>query len=416
MEKQKPNGLQKLHTIILYAFVYVMPLYQKLATLLLVLLVLLSLFKLSKRIDYGDQPYLAPVLLYILVGVSLSYSDVLQFKYLENRASLIAFPLIFLALKINGPIFQRTLKYFVLGCFTAVIVCYLNAFYNSFSWVDQKLVFHPVVNGDFNFFYAVVRDGNYFFSSFFSIFHDTIYFSIFVNTSIAIILSFSLWKKNKGYIFLLFVFTLVIFQLSSKIGIITCFLLFTTYFFEKAKTWRKKIIIPTLIVIIGGVFFLQNPRGKVMIDKFMTNGLFIDTNERFGYTLRLMSWDTAFEVIKENSLLGVGVADAQAVLNQKYAEKGYFKPFEQKLNAHNTFMQIWLECGILGFASVLAMLYYIYSVRPIERNHTLFKTLFLLIIVVSFLFESVLNRFSGIAFFLFFYGLLINRSNYVEKD
>ena len=417
MIKLYSNGLQKLNTIILYAFVFCMPLYQKLSTILLVLWVAISLFKLTKKNKIDFRPYLIPVILYVLMGVTLFYSETVELKYLENRASFIAFPLIFTSLSLNEVIFKTIIRYFVLGCLIALATCYSNAIYNSFNWVDGAFVFKPVVSGDFSFFDAVVRDGNYFFSGFFSIFHDTIYFSMYLNMAIAGILSFQLWKRNTWYIFAILFCAMAVFQLSSKIGIITCFLIFTIYIVIKAKNRAHRILIPLAIVVVGALFFLQNPRGKTMIDKFTTEGLTIDPNERFGYTLRLMSWDTALDLIKENPILGVGVGDAQEELNKKYDEKGYNTPGNQHHNTHNTFIQIMLECGIIGLTLILAMIYYLFiTLKKGDEKQIFFNGFFLLILLLAFLFESVLNRFSGIVFFMFFYCLFTKRNEHVGKD
>ena len=114
MIKLYSNGLQKLNTIILYAFVFCMPLYQKLSTILLVLWVAISLFKLTKKNKIDFRPYLIPVILYVLMGVTLFYSETVELKYLENRASFIAFPLIFTSLSLNEVIFKTIIRYFVL--------------------------------------------------------------------------------------------------------------------------------------------------------------------------------------------------------------------------------------------------------------------------------------------------------------
>lgn len=417
MEKIGSNGLQRFQKVILYAFIFSLPLFQKLATILLVLLAVISLFNLTKKIQIDYRPYLIPAVLYVLISVSLFYSENFELKHLENRASFLALPLVFLSMKIDAQMFEKIIKYFVFGCLAAVISCYANALCNAISWIDEALVFRPVVSGDFSFFEAVVRDGNYFFSGFFSMFHDTIYFALFLNTAIVGILTFQLCKKNNWYILILLLFILTIFQLSSKIGIITCFLIFAIYLIFRTKTIIQRVLIPFTILLIGVLFFQLNPRGKSMINKFKTEGLTIEAEQRFGYTLRLMSWNASKEIIKKNPIVGVGVGDAQKVLNETYAEKGYTTPLRQNLNAHNAFIQIFLECGVFGFLLVTGMLFYLFSIRvKEERQLSEFKILFVLIVLLAFLFESVLNRFSGIVFFMFFYGLLINRYQYVGKN
>ncbi|USD26665.1 O-antigen ligase family protein [Flagellimonas marinaquae] len=417
MKRINPNSVLKAQYFTLYAFAFTLPLHQKISTLILVLLSVLSLLRLNRKIDFGIPSYIFPVALYILVGLSLLYSESFEFKYLENRASLITFPLIFLTLKLDNVIVVRILKYFVLGCLTAIVCCYLNAFNNSLEWSGGRLVFRPLVNEDFSFFYAVVRDGNYFFAKHFSIFHDTIYFSLYLNTAIAIILSHSVKKSgfNKWNILALFLLTLVVFQLSSKMGIIICFILFTLFLFIKLKDLKLKILIPLLIIILGSVFLVKNPRGKVMVETFIEKGLTIDPENRFGYGLRLMSWDAAISIIEGNLLFGVGVADAQKELNKTYKVKGYTTPLKQNLNVHNGFLQILLECGLLGLFALLAIFIgFLHALFSIPSKQ-LFNLFLLIILGLGFLFESMLNRFSGISFVMLFYCLLVNYSQNVRK-
>ncbi len=398
---------------LLYAFAFSLSLYSNISTLILVALVILSFFlliKTNKKTRLNYIIYIMPILLYFITAISIFYSDNTETKYLEQRASLIGFPLIFLTTTLDNISYKKIGLFFVKGCLVAAILCYLNAFYNSFSIIEGKLLFQPVVNEEFSFFYSVVRDGNYFFSSFFSIFHDTIYFAIYLNMAISIILSFSLWRDNKLYFLLLLIFSLTIFQLSSKIGIITCFAIFSIYLLTKITNFYTKIGFLVLILFVGFSFFQFNPRGKSMIKKFEKEGFHINPKERFGYTLRLMSWDAAMELIKENTVFGVGIGDVQPELNTRYRTKGYMTPLGNNFNAHNQFFQTFLESGIIGFILLLLMLNNLYKKELFFNQEAFFNLSFLIIIILSFLFESVLNRYSGISFFMFFYSLFLNKN------
>lgn len=403
--------LEKTRISLLVLLVFCMPLHQKLTTLVILVLVAVSLFSKKHKTIYWNLSFLLPSLLYIMIALSLLYSEQMEFRYLEQRASLLAFPIIISASRLTSKDRDKLFEYFVWGCTLAVLICYGNAFYNSFSIIDGELIFKPVVNDAFSFMYSVVRDGNYFFSSHFSVFHQTTYFAIYLNTAIAIILAFSLWKKSKIHFFLLLLFTLVIFQLSSKISLLICGLIFITYGLSRIRNALYKGLFVAVVFSIGTVFILKNPRSKIMIETLLEKGFTIDPNERYGYSLRLMSWDAALKVASKNPFLGVGVGDTQKELNAVYATKGYNQPLKEELNAHNQFLQIALVCGIVGVLIFIGLLWNLVRKTRLSNasNNRLFNLLFLIMITLSFLFESVLNRFSGISFFFFFYYLIITQ-------
>jgi len=396
---------------LLSLFAFCLPLHQKWSTLVLLALVAISLVMRKEKKTFWNLPFFLPPLLYLIIALSLLYSEQWEFRYLEQRASLVAFPVVFSAVGLIPKDRKRVFEYFIWGCAAAVMICYGVAFYNSLSFLAGELIFKPVVNDEFSFMYAVVRDGNYFFSTHFSIFHQTTYFAIYLNVAIALILAFSFWKKSKIHLFLLLLFSLSIFQLSSKISILICILIFLIYGLYRVKGTINRGLFVAIIFSIGTVFILNNPRGKIMIEALVEKGFKIEPGERYGYGLRLMSWDAAMTVIFNNPILGVGIGDTQNELNAVYLKKEYTHPLKESLNAHNQFLQILLVSGLLGFLTFLAILYSLVqkSRFSIFMDFRFFNTLFLIMITLSFLFESVLNRYSGISFFFFFYYLMITQ-------
>lgn len=401
----------KVFLIMLYAFC--IPLHQKWSTLILVFLVAVSLPFIKKEKLFYRKFIVLPVLLYLLISISLLYSEQIELRYLLQRASLIAFPIVFSSIEQEQGFQQKIAEYFVLGCVAAILICFGMAFYNSFSVVNGEILFKPIVNDEFSFLYSVVRDGNYFFSSHFSIFHQTTYFAIYLNCGIAAILAFSLWKKRKVYLFLLILFLVVIFQLSAKVGMLTTGVIFLIYGLQKTdKIWAKAFLFLTVTVL--AVFFIsKNPRGRAMVNEFKQNGFSVAPDERYGYGLRLLSWDAALEVILKSQPFGVGIGDTQLELDKIYLKKGYTKPLKEHFNAHNQFLQILLATGICGLIVLMLMLWELYKKAngSNKQDVRLFSILFLTLITLAFSFESVLNRYSGISFFVFFYLLISQRVN-----
>ncbi len=401
---------QKAQVILLSLFAFSIPLLPKISTIILIVLVVCSIIH-KGRNNVKNFAFLIFPILYLITIISVFYSKNYNLSYLEQRASFIAFPLIFLTLKMNNNDYVRVLKSFVFGCVIALVICFLNAFYNSFSIVNDSIVFQPVVNSEFSFFYAVVRDGNYFFSKFFSIFHQTTYFSIYLNTAIAIILSLSLWREHKSYILFLFLFLTGIFQISSKAGIFTAIIIFLFFTFIKIRNVGLRFLSYGFIISIGLLIATQNPRGKVMIDNILNSGLSFNKNDRDGFALRLMSWDAAVDVLKEHFLIGMGISDVQDELDKKYVDKKYKTPHKEHFNAHNQYLQFYLEYGLIGLIAILLILYFVVNKSKDEKlNLSIF-----LILVFNFLFESFMNRYSGISFVLLFYYLINYKKHYLKE-
>jgi len=118
---------------------------------------------------------------------------------------------------------------------------------------------------------------------------------------------------------------------------------------------------------------------------------------RFGFGTRLLSWDASVSLIKERPVLGYGHAATQGVLNQRYEEKGYVYPLKESYNAHNLWLQSWLENGFI--ALIILMGIFLILFRRSWHSHLFLA--FTLLLLTNSLFEGMFNRFSGISFFSF---------------
>ncbi len=77
----------------------------------------------------------------------------------------------------------------------------------------------------------------------------------------------------------------------------------------------------------------------------------------------------------------------------------------EKLNSHNQYLETCAGLGIFGFVSLLYILIYGFIITYKKRHYLLF---FLLVILsINFMFESMLNRMSGVLFMIFFYSLFV---------
>ena len=93
-----------------------------------------------------------------------------------------------------------------------------------------------------------------------------------------------------------------------------------------------------------------------------------------------------------------------------FAVKRQWYDKNEKYHAHNQYLQILLDIGLIGFIPfILLFVYFLrfcYYIK--DKKLKMIAINFILIIGINFLFESMFERYSGISFFAFFYCLFIS--------
>jgi O-antigen ligase len=159
------------------------------------------------------------------------------------------------------------------------------------------------------------------------------------------------------------------------------------------------------LVIIGGMAISSVPFLKERFTSVIESKLYFDPKENNanGLTLRLVKWQCSLEGIKGNFFAGVGVGDAQDVLQSCYLEKQFWGHVP-RFNSHNQYLQTFLELGFIGFIALILSL--ILPVRTIPSRQQMIGLMFCATVAICFLTESVLERKQGIIFYGFFTALL----------
>ena len=129
----------------------------------------------------------------------------------------------------------------------------------------------------------------------------------------------------------------------------------------------------------------------------------LDKNSTESTTERLLIWQSAVSVIKENVLVGVGTGDTNDALLKTYKTNQYSGALESRLNAHNQYLQTFIAIGIIGFLALMSMLF-IPLYTALKKRDILYLLL-LLLICFNLLFESMFERQAGVVFYAFFNGL-----------
>ena len=392
-------------------FAFALPLSEKVSTWAIIgtVLLIISCY-ITKKIKFDGQEKMVLLtlpILFLIYTISLFFfSENFNFKFMEMKLSLLAFPFIFFFdLDIDK---RQILKCFVIGTAIAYFICLGNSILNSFVLENGVYEFDPLKTDTRTFFEAIVYEGNNFFGIYFSFLYHNSYFALYLTFSFLILV---LQKEsfNKGiFYFLMVIFPLGVIQTMSRAGFGSLLIVLLFLIIFKIKKVKLKILFFGLFFLSIGIAITIHPRLHLLVDNLLNKGIELNPNGMDGHMLRLLSWDAALDIIKENPIYGAGIADAQDLLEKVYRDKEYIHPLQRNLNAHNQFLQIYIECGIMGLLVLLILFWKLFnSINDVLGEHRILLISFATIMAFNFMFESMLNRYLGISFFCFFFCLLI---------
>jgi O-antigen ligase len=324
-------------------------------------------------------------------------------RNIELHISLLIFPL--LLVSPWDMIRQKTpmlLRLFAISTFSFLLICYGYAFYRSVGLQNGTLTFNPNL--------PVTTWLNYFYGLDFAIFQHTSYLSMFTLFSVFIALEASFDSSGRRgirffWILISIILLVSIYFLSSRALLLAAIIMIPVYLFQKYRRRNQSRYLGFVILGVMIIFLtisLTNPR--------VNNYLKWRSGREVGAVNlkddRLIIWNSVNNILKGNLIFGVGTGDIQDELNKEYLRSGNTKLAEANTNAHNQYMEVILENGLIGlilFLSVFSVMFYI----AINEKNTLYF-MFLLIVFFSFMFETMLNRLAGVSFFAIFSFLLIH--------
>ena len=114
---------------------------------------------------------------------------------------------------------------------------------------------------------------------------------------------------------------------------------------------KKLFSIAMIFIVSATIFFNVYPEAVDRIETVKNFDAEQSVSERF------LMWQSAFDMIKDNPILGVGFGNFE----QKY-QREYILPEARERwqgHAHNTYLQLWAETGLIGLSIYCAMFGYI---------------------------------------------------------
>lgn len=355
---------------------------------------------------------LLPVAYFLLIAFSCLYSsnNYEAYKMVDKHLPLILLPLFWPYFDERGIIDREWIQTaFVYGVLASSLVLLSAALLKSIELRNGVLSFDSRILKDdrIDFSGSITWGGNYFFSTGLSMFIHPTYLTMYLTLAVFFIFESGrtiFGMKSASYASVLLCIVMIL-LLSSRAGIAVFIAAGVYYWFYKKRgllTWKSTVV---FVAILVGVLLMvfAHPRVRDLVEKVSTTGFRIDPAGSYSYETRLLTWSSGIALIKENALLGVGAGDTEDVLLDFYKKNGYTACYERQYNVHNQYLETWLAAGFFGLLLLIVMLSNFLVVY--HRRRDILAVLFIGVIMVNGLFESVFDRYSGVVFFVFFYCL-----------
>ncbi len=353
--------------------------------LIMVFIFFISLYVNKNVVDFRiDQ--IMMLKLFIIIAVTLSMVELLARGRIDWHKSRVNIPILLLILVmtlslINSNYFRISLNdyitflfYFILYFFirnnipdkielkSFIKIFYLTSFIVSLYTLIQYYGYDPYLKGVAGLS-STIGQKNWISNYLAMIF--PIIFSFFL-------LEKSKRNKNAYFIVLSVVYTTLMICQSRGIWIsisLTAILAIYIIFkfnllkvFKENKRWLVLLLVTFLIITV--IYSTDNPLNKSAIT---VTERAISTFDEQGSSLyaRLLMWRTTLEMIKDKPIFGTGIGTFRMnylEYQAQYLKKNpnYLQYYLKAGEAHNEYLQMWAELGIIGLGLFLSIFYFIF--------------------------------------------------------
>jgi O-antigen ligase len=333
---------------------------------------------------------------FVALILGLVYTDNLSMgvHVIESKLTLIVFPVLIIFSKLKNEHIK-----FALACFTvSLIVASLWCLYKSYT------------------IYFVSQNSSAFFNIEFVSplqIHPN-YFALYVSISILYLISVIRGCKGsvRALVLIALIFLFMInFLLLSRIMLLalSLSLILLVLLFFKGRLRYAYVV--AFFVFFALIFFV----GYNYVDSFqirMKDALSLDNYSHepvwsSSSGTHFKSWSCAIESLRSGKFIfGHGSGDEVDALLVCYGNHHWNAMIDQKLNSHNEYLSATMRCGVLGFATLLAMLFQSIYFAVKAKDIVLFG--FICIIALFFTTGS-LGMMHGVVFFGLVNAMLLKR-------
>ncbi len=365
---------------LLFVISFFLPFYNPIARVCFLLLIIVSLHRFPFLLSKKKSPSFFLILFssfFTFALISLLYTENWQqgFAEIDQKLPLLFFPLIIFSLPFKELKVDKYLRLFIWGCTTACLYMLGRATYAYFF-----------------------TDKNHFFYVHLTAYLDThpTYVGMYILFALLLLLKQLLKTyrlQNNILIILGILFFLgILFLLSSRIVVLGLFLIGGSsilYYLFHTQRWKIGLSI-IMITLLFFVVFLQT--NNTMSKRFAS------TTDARSYL-----WQNATELIIQQPFFGFGIGDVKDELKKGYEERGKIYHLKKEHDTHNQYLEVAVGMGMIGLFLFLLTLFIPFFIAIDYKMDT--YLLFLSIILLVCLTESILERQMGVLFYAFFNSL-----------
>ena len=347
-----------------------------------------------------------PTALFFAHVIGLIYTDNFRSGRIavEQHLSFVIAPLVLFSLKpFSKQQLHQLFGYFTYACFVFSLYCLGKVYYQYFQSLESI---------DISGLWMISRYEFTWPKSF-----NVILVSLYVGFSMIWLHDYLItnWKKltnlSKGFhIFLLFFFLVYQVQMSSRTIFFTVLIIIylkSLFHLINARQVRLAVVASVCIPILFiGVICSHKTTRERFADAF-SFGKSIEETQYGGYQLRFEYWKSAWQVIQNQPVLGVGTGDAWDEIIQAHRSRGFKVGVKERSHAHNQYIQYWMTLGIPGLLILLANLFVPVFIAIQRKQY--FYLAFLMLIVLTCLTDTMLGFYKFIFFFAFTNALFLRQ-------
>lgn len=197
------------------------------------------------------------------------------------------------------------------------------------------------------------------------------YLALFLAPIIGLLIAYGLQQKIKnkilviGYWLLVFINISALWFSGSRGGLLALaggivFYLTVRYWPIISKRLWSKIAVGLIIVLaIASAAFIFRPNFNITTGRSATSN-----------NVRWQIWTTSIEMVKNQPIFGVGLANFQNAFGQLTHDRGNFPEYitPEALTPHNIFLMFYLTTGLLGFTAIIWLLVVFYRTGLSQKD------------------------------------------------
>ncbi|MGB3750263.1 MAG: O-antigen ligase family protein [Arcobacteraceae bacterium] len=229
--------------------------------------------------------------------------------------------------------------------------------------------------------------------------------------------------QQKLFIFLFFLSTTGnLFLTQGRTGQVALLAGIVVMLFLYLKPSIKSFFIGTILLvsIYGGAYTMSDTFQNRVSHAINDINLMKENNFDSSWGIRVVYWMITYDVVKEHPLIGVGLGDYETIVHY-YVEKNDYpisqqtKEFIVSHHAHNQFLMVLIQTGLIGFILLLNIIYSIITLKIYNDEIKKLSILFITIFFVSCMAEPLWFKQFTIVLFVLFIGLFSSKSNLIRK-